>query len=110
MKRAIGLFTFVLLCAAAGKIATIPSFTTSDNGKRLCVSSGDLAWCTGAGGSTGSIGPTGPTGPTGAQGAQGNIGPTGPDYPVVAKTTSYSVAAADTGTIFTNTGATGNVI
>lgn len=50
------------------------------------------------------LGPTGPTGPTGAP------GPTGSNYDVLIKTSNYPVLVGDSGTVFTNTGAGGDIV
>ena len=110
----VGLLVACLFGAA--RVANLPSFDPSgDNLKRLCVTSGSLGWCTGAGGTTGptgAVGATGANGSNGSAGAQGPTGPTGPGFTpaVTAYTADHTLDANESGNTITNTGATGPVI
>ncbi len=110
MKRGILLGLLVACLFGAARVANLPSFDPSgDANKRLCVTSGSLGWCAGAGGTTG---PTGPTGAQGAAGATGAKGATGSGFTpaVSAYTADHTLDPSESGNTITNTGATGPVI
>lgn len=107
MKKAVPAILVLLFLAAAGRIATLPSYDPSgDANKRLCVTGGILGWCAGAGGTTGPTGAAGAAGATGAKGATGS----GFTPSVTAYTADHTLDASESGNTITNTGATGDVV